>query len=183
MAKYRKMIATCEAEVNDLHKKLWEAVEHREKSPNQREQWIRAAKAFREHSSPLYDLVDECLKSGLLHNPDLREFVFDYIDQDPYFFRSGYMLESLLQRVKKLPLTKSEKTSIQLLVLKRIETRALRNFRHICRLIHMADSNGFHSEISNRAKSSDPQVKRRAEFALDYFPINGCQRGDGFILR
>lgn len=182
MTNFRKMIAKCEAEVNELHQKLRKTVEHREKSSHQHEQWQRAAKRFREYHSPVYDIVEQCLKFGLLHDQKLREFAFEYINLDPYFFRSGYMLESLLQRVKKLPLTDSEKTSIQRLILRRIETRALRNFRRICRLIHMVDSEGFHSEVSNRAKSIDPQVKRRAEFALAYFPINGRRRGDGFII-
>jgi len=183
MQSYREMIAECEREVNELYATLSQMVERGCKSPSQREQWYRAADAFNNHQSPIYDLIDQCLESGLEHNNDLRCFAFAYIDQDPYFFRSGYILEDLLRRVKKLSLTESEKTSIQRLVLKRIETRALRNFKHICRLIPLANSDGFHTEVSNRAKSTDPQVRRRAEFALGYFPIDGRQRGVGFIIK
>lgn len=183
MKNYREMIAECEHEVNELYATLSQTVEHRFKPQSQREQWHRTADAFNNHQSPIYDLIDQCLETGLEHNNDLRCFAFAYIDQDPYFFRSGYILEDLLRRVKKLSLTGSEKTSIQRLVLKRIETRALRNFRHICRLIPMVDSDGFHTEVSNRAKSTDPQVRRRAKFALGYFPIDGRQRGAGFIMK
>ncbi len=183
MANYREMIARCADELNKLHQKVRETAEHRGKSSHQLEQWERAAKAFHEYYSPVDDIIEHCLNSGLLNDPKLREFVFDYINIDPYFFRSGYIMESLLQRVKKLTLTNLEKTSIQNLVLKRIETRALRNFRHICRLIRLVDDSSFHSEVSSRAKPNDAQVKRRAEFALAYFPIDGRLRGDGFIIK
>jgi len=183
MTDYKEMILKCEVEVNKLHKNLRETFKHREKSPRQREQWKRAAKDFRGYPSPVYDLVEQCLKFGLLHDQKLREFTFDYIDIDPYFFRSGYMLDSLLQRVKKLHLTGLEITLIQRLILRRIETGALRNFRRICRLIHMLDIDGFYSEVSNRAKSTDSEVRRRAKFALAYFPIDGRLRGDGFIIK
>jgi len=183
MENYQKLIAQCEDEINELDTELKQTLEHRDKSPHQREQWHRAADAFRNHQSQIDDLIDQCLELGLENNNELRRFAFAYIDQDPYFYRSGYILESLLRRVKKLSLTASEKSSIQRLVLKRIETRALRNFRQICRLIHMADTDGFLTEVSNRAKSTDPQVKRRAEFALAYFPFDGRKLGAGFIIK
>lgn len=168
MKSYREMIADCEREVNRLHATLWETVEHRDKSPNQREQWHRAADAFRNHQSPIDDLIDQCLEFGLEHDNDLRHFAFAYIDNDPYFFRSGYILESLLQRVKKLSLTELEKESIRQTILKRVETRALRNFRHLCRLIPRIEDDQFRYELRSRAKSKDPQMRRRAEFALSY---------------
>ncbi len=164
------MIAECEREVNELHTTLKKTVEHRSKSLHQHEQWVRAADAFRNHQSPIDDLIDKCLKCGLESDGELRQFAFAYIDEDPYFFRSGYVLEDLLRRVKRLTLTTDEKRSIQRLILKRIETQALRNFRRICQLINKIDTDGFRTEVSNRSKSTDPNVKRRAEFALTYFP-------------
>ncbi|MEP1536500.1 MAG: hypothetical protein ABJQ34_06950 [Paracoccaceae bacterium] len=166
------MITECEREVNELHAALWKAVEHRGKSPHQREQWHRAADAFNNHQSPIDDLIDRCFEYGLERDSDLRRFAFAYIDEDPYFFRSGYILEDLLRRVKRLTLSTDEKTSLQRLILKRIETRALRNFRRICQLINKIDTDDFRNEVCNRTNSSDPQVKRRAEFALSYFPNN-----------
>lgn len=183
MADFVRMIADCEADLNVLHKNLHETAKHRGESPHQKEQWKRAAKAFRTFHSPVFDLVEQCLKNGLESDPKLREFTFDYIDQDPYFYRSGYRMESLLKCVKKLTLSDSEKASIQCLILSRIETRALRNFRQICRLIHMVENEGFHAQVTARTKLSDPQVKRRAAFALAYFPIDGRVRGSGFILK
>jgi hypothetical protein len=170
MENYRKMIAECEREVNELHAALWKTVEHRYKSPHHREKWHRAADAFRNHQSPIDDLIDKCFEYGLKNDADLRRFAFAYIDEDPYFFRSGYILEDLLRRMKQLALTTDEKSSLQRLILKRIETRALRNFRRICQLINKIDTDQFHTEVCNRKKSSDPQVNRRAEFALSYFP-------------
>lgn len=183
MSDYREQIARCEQEVNALDRKVHETVKMRDSSREAREIWIRAAHDFRTYYSPIDDLLEACLKSDLPQDINLRQFVFDYIDQDPYFFRSGYILEKLLQRVKKLSLTPAEKTSLQRLLLKRIDTRALRNFRNICRLTHMIDSNGFHAKVSSRARSADPQINSRARFALEYFPFDGRRQGDGFIMK
>ncbi|MGH1454918.1 MAG: hypothetical protein ACRBBV_17265 [Paracoccaceae bacterium] len=170
MTDYAALIATCEADTNALRHNLKEAHRLKGKSAHHHELWKRSAAAFREYNSPLYDLVAQCLRDGLLHDDDLRRFAFAYIDQDPYFFRSGYMLESILQRVKKLSLSPTEKASLQRLLLNRIENAALRSFRRICQLIPMIDSDPLREAVRDRARSTDPSVKRRAEFALRYFP-------------
>jgi hypothetical protein len=60
--------------------------------------------------------------------PFLREFMFDYVEVDPQFHRSGYLMERVLRRIKKLSLTPEEAAKLQLLLLNRIRVKALRNF-------------------------------------------------------
>jgi len=168
MDHYTNMIADSEREMNRLHAALWASVEHRDKSPNHYEKWTQAAALFRNFHAPIDELVQRCLRCGLEHDPDLRCFAFCYIEHDPYFFRSGYILESLLQKVKKITLSDAEKDIIRRTILRRVETRALRNFRHLCRFIPRIQDAQFCYELRSRAKSTDPNLRRRAEFALSY---------------
>ncbi len=172
MTDFTSIISRHEEKKRNLRIKVDETWRLRDKTPQNRTKWIKAAQEYREFTSELDDLVADCLKYGIEHDSNLREFVFAYIECDPYFYRSGYILEKLIQKVKKLNLTHAEKKSIQRLLIRRIETRALRNFRKICRLIPKVETEGFYREVCNRSKSRNLDVKRRAEFAIEYFPID-----------
>jgi hypothetical protein len=164
------MIAQCERDKNALGAELDAAFAQCDASEGRRENYKRAAHAYRCYHSPVYDLVAQCRRFGIANDPDLRAFTFAYIKADPYFYRSGYIMESLLPGVKSLSLTLNERNIIRRAILKRIETRALRNFRHLCRLIRFVDNAQFRVNLSARANSSDPQICRRAKFALVYLP-------------
>ncbi len=172
MTDFTSIISRHEEKKRNLRIKVDETRLLRDKTPQNRTKCIKAAQEYREFTSELDDLVADCLKYGIEHDSNLREFVFAYIECDPYFYRSGYILEKLIQKVKKLNLTHAEKKSIQRLLIRRIETRALRNFRNICRLIPKVETEEFYREVCNRSKSRNPDVKRRAEFAIEYFPID-----------
>ncbi|MEL0438094.1 hypothetical protein [Phycobacter sp. K97] len=181
MTEYCRLIEQHETEVNRLHAAVRETYLLRKKSQHAWRDWKRAAKCFREYRSEVDDLIEQCIVEGIDNNHALRTFAFGYLKSDPYFFRSGYALERLLQHIKKLDLTASEKVQIQDLILQRIDTKALRNFRHICRLVPLVDTDDFISRIETRLRSDDPNVRRRAEFATAYFPVRGTAQG-GFQL-
>ncbi len=115
-------------------------------------------------------MITLCSKATPLPpDADQRAFMFDYIAVDPYFFRSGYLMEHILRRIKRIDLTPAEKTTVQQLLLKRIQTKALRNFRHICRLMPQISDADFHARVAALSRSTDPAVRHRAGFALAYF--------------
>ncbi|MFD2205749.1 hypothetical protein [Kiloniella antarctica] len=166
---FKEAISNHEIEKTKLRATLAEAHRLKDRSKIHDELFSSAAKRYREFTSIVDDLTNACLKDGIVTDPNLRKFVFDYIQCDPYFYRSGYILEKLLQRIKKLKLSTGEKNKIQVLILHRIETRALRNFRNICRLIPVISDDDFHQAVLDRYRSKDENVRRRAEFALCYF--------------
>ncbi len=169
MSEYCRLIKQHEMEVNRLHAAAREAFESRDQSKHAWRDWELATKRFREHKSEVDDLVERCMAQDIGNDHALRTFAFSYVKSDPYFYRSGYILERLVRRIKKLDLSESDKVLIQQLVCKRIDTKALRNFRDICRLIPMIDTDGFGQKIATRLQSDDPSVRHRAEFAVSYF--------------
>ena len=170
MPDFKTAIQAHETRVNELHKAVHETFAHRNESQRKHDAWTLAARQFREQHSEIDDMCDACLTNGLQNDPALRQFAFDYLSVDPYYYRSGYFVEKLLRRVRKLRLTQTEKEILQDLILRRIENRALRNFRRICNLIPLIESEGFRSRVSEQARSGNPDVRRRAEFTLGYFP-------------
>lgn len=182
MNEYYHLIKQHETEVNRLHAEVREAFGRSDQSKHARRDWELAAKRFREHKSEVDDLVERCMTQDIGNDRELRAFTFSYVKSDPYFFRSGYILERLVRRIKKLDLSETEKVLIQELILKRIDTNALRNFRDICRLIPMIETEGFSNKIAARLRSDEPSIRHRAEFAALYFPIRGKARGVGFEM-
>lgn len=177
------LIRQHEKKVNELHSKLWETFRRRERSAHAHSDWERAAKQFREFISEFDELVERSLSENLAQDKGLRDFAFSYVATDPYFFRSGYILERLVRRIKKLDLSDAEKQLIQQLILRRIDKKALRNFRDICRLIPKIETTGFSNEIAERLRSKEPSIRHRAEFAASYLPSHGKVRGEGFEMR
>lgn len=182
MKNFTDLIQRHEAELQKLHSAVHDGFDRRETSKLARRDWELAAKRFREYGSEVDVLLKRCLVEGIAGDSELRRFAFCFVECDPYYFRSGYAMEGLLQKIKKLSLSEVEKGLLRKLILKRIDSKALRNFRHICRLIPIIDIVGFSNEVTSRARSQDPSIKRRAEFALSYFPIDCKHRGEGFVV-
>lgn len=180
MQTFTDTIQAHETQLNTLHAALHEAVAQRHGSPHKHNEWTKAVRRFHAARSQVDEMCDACLSDGLTRAPILRQFAFEYLAVDPHYFRSGYFVEKLLRRIKRLHLTTEEQHILQKLVLKRIKTGALRNFRQICRLIRIAETHGFLAEVSVLASSDVPDVRRRATFALQYFPRHGNSLGADF---
>lgn len=134
--------------------------------------WEIAAAKFLNHASPLDPLIAACYDNAQTTiTPNLREFMFDYIAVDPQFFRSGYLMERILRRVKRLDLSAEEKTIIRSLLLNRTKHKALRNYRHICRLLPLIADAEIKTELEELSRSQNAGIRHRARFALSYLPV------------
>lgn len=172
MKMFPHLIGRHEDEYNKLHTAVHETYGRREKSQLAWRDWELAAKRFRRYRSEVDELLERCLMDGIADDSELRNFAFCFVECDPYYDGSGYAMEGLLRKIKKLSLTEAEKALLRDLVLKRIATKALRNFRHICRLIPTIETLGFRNELTARGRSSDPSVRRRAKIAISYISSN-----------
>ena len=170
MGRYIDAIRKLEEDSLWLYNEAHRTFRLRRESAHKFKDWERAAERFRTHRSDLDHLIEKCWpSSGDAVEPHLREFMFDYIEVDPQFYRSGYIMEKVLQRIKRLHLTTEDKAKVQALLLNRIRNKALRNFRQICRLIPIIDGGELKEIVVELAISADPSVRYRAGFALSYF--------------
>lgn len=170
MHDYRAEIEQHEDEINELISAVHETFKRRETSPHAWKDWKSATARLHSHGREFYSLLKRCWTEGIEQDEDLRVFAFSYLATDPYFFRSGYLMERLVRRLKKPVLSESEQLIIRELILRRIDTKALRNFRDICRLIPKVETEGFRQEINARLKSDNSSIRHRAELAASYLP-------------
>jgi hypothetical protein len=158
--------------VNALHRAVDEAAARRRQlgTPAAVEEWQRAARAFSTYDSDVWDQLERIDREGLEHDQTLREFAFAFLDVDPMHFRSGYAKERLLQRIKALDLAADEVKVLRSVILRRIEGRALREFRRYCRLLPRITDNTFGMALVALSHSPDGHVRAHASFALRYLP-------------
>ena len=120
--------------------------------------------------SPLDRHIEQSFDPSFdLSEAEQREFMFDYVAVDPQFFRSGYVMERILRRIKRLDLTSSEKGAIRALLMSRIQGPGRRNFRDICKLVPLVQNDGLAAKIADLVTSPDTAVSARAKMAQTYF--------------
>ena len=168
MSDYRDSILHHEKEVNRLHGAIYEALEHRHKSPTLREKWIRAAHKYRNYHSSVDDWLEHIKKTDIENWADARKFIFQYLEIDPVYNNSGYAKEMMVQKIKKCTLSEPEKQILRSLIIGRIQTVAWRDFKRFCQLIPRIQNQAFIDKINLYAQAKDSSVARRAMFAKQY---------------
>ncbi|MEM9342367.1 MAG: hypothetical protein AAGA87_04935 [Pseudomonadota bacterium] len=167
MTGFKAQIARHRDAVNVAHARVRATVRTRDRSDADRGAWMEACREFHALRSEIEVYVERVSGEGLA-DPLLRRFVFDYLSVDPVYFRSGYQKERLLKAVKRLELTDEEAVVLRQTILRRVRTGALREFRHLCRLMPQVQTDEFVAELRAAAGGADDEIRRRAAFALTY---------------
>ena len=94
------------------------------------------------------------------------EIAIQFLEVDPYFFRSGYIKTDLLRRLKRAPLTKSQQQRLRNVILARISGPDRRELRDYCRLAAALATPAFRIELEAMAKAADARTARHARWAL-----------------
>ena len=169
MAKYKDVITRHEKELNRLHLELKTKAKLRNNCTSSKEAWHRAASDFHNFRTSVNDWLERIENEKVCDWADAREFIFQYFAVDPVYFRSGYAKEMLIKKIKPCDINKQEAQTLRQLIIKRIKTKALRDFRKFCQLIPRIRTKEFHSEIEALSQVTDRYVAKRANFALKYF--------------
>lgn len=111
----KSLIETNSAEIVKMHSRIKETLALRGKSEQRRHEWERACEIF--HSR--YDILSfpggfsGALDRILAGDPEAMEAAICFLELRPYFFRSGYMFDSILRKAKRAPLTKEQAARLQ----------------------------------------------------------------------
>ncbi|MEM1316773.1 MAG: hypothetical protein AAGF29_00720, partial [Pseudomonadota bacterium] len=120
--------------------------------------------------SHVNEMMRRCLAADLIEDQQSRDFMFTYIRVDPFFHRSGYVLQKMLRRAKSLELSEPEKAIVRAAIFSRIKTRGGREFCELCRLIPKVADDKFLSKLMCNVELQHPGVRHRATFAQSYLP-------------
>ncbi|TDB26525.1 hypothetical protein ATCM_02000 [Stenotrophomonas sp. ATCM1_4] len=102
-------------EVAQLHARVHETFAQRDRSPDKRQEWERACEIFHSRYNELAfpGGFEEALDRIVAGDAESMEAAICFLELRPYFFRSGYMFESILRRAKRAPLSQEQVARLQ----------------------------------------------------------------------
>jgi hypothetical protein len=114
-------------EVSRLHARIHDTFKTRGNSPRDRDIWAAACKEFHSRYNELafpggYESAEARIVAG---DPQTIEVAMCFLELRPYFFRSGYMYQSLLRKMKRAAVTKDQAERLQV-VLERLNEWRMR---------------------------------------------------------
>lgn len=157
-----------EKRINQLHADIHTHLKHRYESPQATERWHRACEAFRAYRSPLLSYYTSVYQESVYSNKELIGFVIRFLEIDPHFFRSGYIKEHMLCKLKRALLNESQKSRLRSLLLDAVLHRGTREYRHYCRLAAVLLDPHFVKQLLSLAADGNPKVKSRANMMLRF---------------
>lgn len=89
-----------------------------------------------------------------------------FLEEDPMFFRSGYLKADLLKILSRVELKHSQMTRLRKIALAIVDKKDCREFRWYCRLACKVQSPELKNELQQRMNSVDSDVQRRAHWML-----------------
>ncbi len=90
------------------------------------------------------------------------EAAIAFLEADPWFFRSGYEKQKIIQHLKRSRLTEPQRLRLARVVLQAIDSRDRIEFRHYGRLACGIWSDFLDEEVAARMQSRDAGIRRRA---------------------
>jgi hypothetical protein len=109
------------AKLRDLHEAVHSTYRARGDNTSRWEKWKEACRQFHESYDQLAfpGGITEGMRRLATPDPAAIESVVQFLEVDPFFFRSGYIKEDLLERLRQAPLDKNQKRRLQQVILAR----------------------------------------------------------------
>lgn len=164
----KKLIREHAQEIETRYSAIKKTYEEKSKDSRAKTKWEEACRKF--HSS--YDQLAfpgglaagvEQLKNG---DPAAIETAIVFLSTDPYFFRSGYIKETILRYLNRVVLNKKQIEQVQAILLERIAGEGRREFRSYCRLAKKVIDEAFIAKIQKLLLSENKNVSSRAKIML-----------------
>lgn len=102
------------------------------------------------------------------------DVLIQFLEEDPYFFRSGYMKEALLRRLSVLHLGGSRTVRLRKLCLWAVDSCARRDFRGYCTLASRIADKELVEAVARRLENPESPVRWRAQKMLHVISLNAA---------
>ena len=132
----------------------------REREPDR---YAALLKDFWEKTAVALPSSDRAFMPGLANgHARFIETAIAFLEADPWFFRSGYEKQKIIQHLKRSRLTERQRTRLARVVLAAIDSRDRVEFRHYGRLACGIWSDFLDEEVAARMQNRDAGIRRRA---------------------
>jgi len=89
-----------------------------------------------------------------------------FLSADPRFFRSGYIKEKMLRRLKHVSLTQRQQQTLVRLIARSVDSGGRREFHRYARLSGILEPGPIETAMESRLVAENPEVVRRAREVL-----------------
>ena len=164
------LFASNAAKLTDLHDAIHTTLRRRGESPACRAVWEEACRRFHaEYDSLAFPGgLGRAFSQVEAGDPTTIEMAVQFLEADPYFYRSGYHKVDFIKHLCKNHLSEEQKKRLQQVILSQIRDRDKREFRAYCRLARAVTDPAFQEQIDEMAGPSRGTVPRHAQWVLDY---------------
>ncbi|HZK81219.1 MAG TPA: hypothetical protein VFC46_09140, partial [Humisphaera sp.] len=100
------------------------------------------------------------------HDPAAIETAIQFLEEDPWFFRSGYIKEDLSRLLKHASLKDKQRIRLASVVSTSIIRGTRRLAGHMARLAPLVTAPSFLKAVESQARSEDAEIRRRSEHIL-----------------
>lgn len=132
--------------------------------------WSNACKIYHENYNILAfpGGLDESFKKLKCSDFSTIEIAIDFLEVNPYFFRSGYIKEEILSILKNIDLNQKQIARLHIIILNIVENFYCREFRYYCKLAQKISSKDFIEMLREKCNSNNTDIARRASWVLKY---------------
>jgi len=159
---FAALIRTESAVLRALHERVHLTVRSRDSGPAARQAWEQACQAFHTYVSDLDPHLQRALEDAQYSHAEQIEFVVCFLEVDPHFFRSGYLKQILLTRIKRSVLTAHITRRLRAVLVDAVERRGTREFKYYCRLAARIADDGLRAQLAQLAAQGPSARASRA---------------------
>lgn len=131
-----------------------------------RETWSRACAKFHEYVPKFNCYLENIYGKDKLDDQEAIEFSLVFLEKDPKFFRSGYIKEEILTRIKRSELSDKQHRRLLAILLDAINRRGSKEFKYYCRVAGFIADLEFIQTLNHIAATSSGDRKGRAKRML-----------------
>lgn len=165
---FRELIEHATAELVEVYERVNRALLNRNRDDHGREEWERACAAFHSQVSVIDPYLQRACDAERYADKELIEFVVCFLEADPRFFRSGYLKQILITRLKRSDLGETVKRRLREVLIDAVNRRGGREFRYYCRLAVQVADEGLAAQLKQIVGQDDPARASRAAMMLEH---------------
>lgn len=169
---YRKVIRQEAETMNTLHSTVHKTASKRGLSKSHKDLWYQACADFHSYKSSIDNLMEEAMSASVYTDKELQEFVVCFLEEDPMFFRSGYIKEELLRRIKRSDIKEALKVRLRHVLIDAVKNRPNREFKCYCQLAACIADKKLASDLRPIMDSHDSAIASRAKLMLSYIEVD-----------
>jgi len=155
--------------LRSLHNEIEVTFADRNRNEEHYQLWAQACQRFHSSFDRLAFPGGLEQELSLLKRGDAQaiEMAVRYLEANPWFFRSGYIKEELLQRLKRVALSENQRERLRVVIVERINNGSGREFRRYCKLAKALMNSTFEAKVRQAMMSNDVNVSRRAGWVMN----------------